>query len=37
MIVRGMGMKIVSLTASGMPACDSPVIRELAGKAPSKG
>ncbi len=37
MIIKGMGIKIVDLTASGMPACDSPVVRQLAGRAPTKG
>jgi hypothetical protein len=27
MIVRGLGLKIVDVTASGLPACDSPVIK----------
>lgn len=37
MIVRGMGIKIVDSTTSGLPACDTPVIKQLAGTAPSKG
>jgi hypothetical protein len=37
MIIKGRGIKIVDLTASGMPACDSPVVRQLAGRAPTKG
>lgn len=37
MIVRGMGIKIIDFTASGLPACDTPVIKQLAGSAPSKG
>jgi len=27
MIVRGMGLKIIDYTASGLPACDTPVIK----------
>jgi DNA polymerase I len=37
MVVRGMGISVVDLTASGLPAADSPVIRKLAGNAPGKG
>ena len=37
MKITGMGVKPIDFTASGMPACDTPVIKQLAGPAPSKG
>ena len=37
MKITGMGVKPIDFTASGMPACDTPVIKQLAGPTPSKG
>ena len=37
MDIAGFGLKPISFTASGMPQCDTPVIKKLAGDAPSKG
>ena len=37
MEIKGFGLTPVSFTAGGMPQCDTPVIKKLAGKQPSKG
>ena len=37
MTIKGFGIKPISFTASGMPQADTPVIKKLAGDAPSKG
>ena len=37
MTIVGLGLEPFSFTASGMPQVDTPVIKKLAGKAPSKG
>ena len=37
MDITGLGIGIVDLTASGLPAADSPVIRKLAGSKPQQG
>ena len=36
MEISGFGIAPISFTASGMPQCDTPVIKKLAGKKPSK-
>ena len=37
MVIKGLGLKCLEMTATGLPQADSPAIKTLAGKAPSKG
>ena len=37
MVIRGMGIEIIELTAAGLPSCDRSVIKQLAGDNPQKG
>ena len=37
MIITGLGLAPIGFTAGGLPACDTPIVKKLAGPAPSKG